>query len=102
MVDDVVISIFSSSKQNKDTRLLLLRNILTLSSRSGFVRLIGILGLEMFGTVWARVDKTLVTQVFTLHMLPQPSPVLGCPQADPTLPQVPRLKHLLLYQPLYL
>ena len=66
------------------------------------MRLKGIFGLEMLATKWAGVDKALATQVFALDMLPQPSPVLGCPQADPTLPQVPRLEHLLFYQPLYL
>jgi hypothetical protein len=34
------------------------------------MRLKGILGLEMLATIWARVDKTLVAQVFTLDMLP--------------------------------
>ena len=56
----------------------------------------------MLATVWTRVNESLVAQVFALNMFPKPGPVLGRPHADPTLPKVSTLDHLLFNQTLYL
>ena len=56
----------------------------------------------MLATVWTRVNESLIAQVFAFNMLPKSGPVLGGPHADPTLPKVSALDHLLFNQNLYL
>ena len=48
------------------------------------------------------VPTSLIAQVFAFNMLPKSGPVLGRPHADPTLPKVSALDHLLFNQNLYL